>query len=185
MRIDERPESPPEDDGLKIRMSLNEHDIFKLILEFLETRGLQISQLDVERESGVVNAVLSDDLLFLRQLILDGQWDDVLQFIEPLRSAESFDAKQFTFLVMKHQYLELLCNFIDSFKIESSRHFFERNKIKRCSKKDLNFSWPKTKFDSKSTSALNFFFHFEIFPRYVSQDHRSSIKSKSWDLLRP
>ena len=40
--------------------------------------------LSLERETGVINAIVSDDMLFLRQLILDGQWDDVLEFIQPL-----------------------------------------------------------------------------------------------------
>lgn len=39
-------------------------------------------QLSLERESGVINGVFSDDVLFLRQLMLDGQWDDVLEFIQ-------------------------------------------------------------------------------------------------------
>ncbi|KAK2189066.1 hypothetical protein NP493_115g02005 [Ridgeia piscesae] len=48
-------------------------------------------------------------MLFLRQLILDGQWDDVLDFIRPLSSINSFDLKRFQYLIYKHKYLELLC----------------------------------------------------------------------------
>lgn len=94
---------------LKIGINLSERDIIKLVIEFLQSRELHISQLDLERETGVINSQFSDDVLFLRQLVLDGQWDDVLEFIAPLKQIPSFDAKQFTFVVMKHQYLELLC----------------------------------------------------------------------------
>ena len=58
---------------------------------------------------GIINGSYSEEILFLRQLILDGQWDDVIDFIQPLKTIESFDAKQFSYLILKHQFLELLC----------------------------------------------------------------------------
>jgi hypothetical protein len=58
---------------------------------------------------GVINGAYSDDVLFLRQLVLDGQWDDALEFIQPLKQIDTFQVKQFYFLIMKYQYLELLC----------------------------------------------------------------------------
>lgn len=33
-------------------------------------------------------------MLISRQLILDGQWDEVLQFIQPLECMEKFDKKR-------------------------------------------------------------------------------------------
>lgn len=33
-------------------------------------------------------------LLFDRQLILDGQWEEVMQFIQPLEGMEKFDKKR-------------------------------------------------------------------------------------------
>ena len=83
--------------------------MLKLMLEFLHNRDLNISMLSLERETGVINGSFSDDMLFLRQLILDGQWDDVLDFIRPLSSINSFDLKRFQYLIYKHKYLELLC----------------------------------------------------------------------------
>ena len=52
---------------------LKEEDVVKLTCEFLQNRDMHISQVTLERESGVINGNYSDDLLFLRQLILDGQ----------------------------------------------------------------------------------------------------------------
>lgn len=95
--------------SMKVTVNLNEKDIIKLIIEFLGNRELNISMLDLERETGVCNGAFSDDTLFLRQLILDGQWDDAIEFVQPLRQIEAFNAKQFHFTVMKYQYLELLC----------------------------------------------------------------------------
>ncbi|KAK3592728.1 hypothetical protein CHS0354_007730 [Potamilus streckersoni] len=90
-------------------ISINENHVIKLISEFLQNRELNITMLSLERETGVINGVFSDDMLFLRQLILDGQWDDVIDFIQPLSSVNGFDVKKFQYLIMKHKYLELLC----------------------------------------------------------------------------
>lgn len=87
----------------------SEADVIKMVLEFLNNRGLNISLLALERETGVINGCYSDDLLFLRQLILDGQWDDVIDFIQPLSSMEAFRMREFEYLIYKHKYLELLC----------------------------------------------------------------------------
>lgn len=64
---------------LSARLALREEDVVRLSLEFLHNRELHISQLSIERETGVINGQYSDDILFLRQLILDGQWDDVIE----------------------------------------------------------------------------------------------------------
>lgn len=85
------------------------------MLEFLDSRSLHTTMLALEHESGIRNVrgtdttAPSDDLLFLRQLILDGCWDESLDFIQPLRAFPDFDARSFTFVVLKHKFLELLC----------------------------------------------------------------------------
>ncbi|XP_046919464.2 WD repeat-containing protein 47 [Dermatophagoides farinae] len=91
------------------KLCVREEDTIRLIIEFLSNRELCISQLSLERETGVYNCDFNDDLIFLRQLILDGQWDDVLQFVSPLESFESFSTQTFRFLIYKHKYVELLC----------------------------------------------------------------------------
>ena len=95
--------------SMKISVNITEKDIIKLILEFLANRELNIAMLDLERETGIINHQYSDDVLFLRQLILDGQWDDAIEFIQPLKQIELFNHKQFYFTILKYQYLELLC----------------------------------------------------------------------------
>jgi len=90
-------------------ISFSESDVVRLILEFMANRELRISMLSLERETGVINGVFSDDLLFLRQLILDGQWDDAVDFVQPLGSVDGFDMVRFRYAVCRHKYLELLC----------------------------------------------------------------------------
>jgi len=90
-------------------LTLREEDVVRLTLEFLHNRQLHISQLSVERETGVINGEFSDDVVFLRQLVLDGQWDDVLEFIQPLEAIQAFDMRRFRYAVLRHKYVELLC----------------------------------------------------------------------------
>ncbi|KAK9403994.1 WD repeat-containing protein 47 [Crotalus adamanteus] len=90
-------------------VNIKEAEIVKLILDFLNSRKLHISMLALEKESGIINGLFSDDMLFLRQLILDGQWDEVLQFIQPLECMDKFDKKRFRYIILKQKFLEALC----------------------------------------------------------------------------
>uniref|UniRef100_A0A8K9Y334 CTLH domain-containing protein n=1 Tax=Oncorhynchus mykiss TaxID=8022 RepID=A0A8K9Y334_ONCMY len=90
-------------------INIKEVEVIKLMLDFLNSRKLHISMLSLEKESGVINGLYSDDMLFLRQLILDGQWEEVLQFIQPLEGMETFDKKRFRYIVLKQTFLEALC----------------------------------------------------------------------------
>lgn len=90
-------------------LNLREDDVVRLSLEFLHNRDLHITQLSFERETGVINGNYADDVLFLRQLILDGQWDDVLEFIQPLSALKAFETDKFNYAILRHKYIELLC----------------------------------------------------------------------------
>ncbi|KAG7514780.1 WD repeat-containing protein 47-like [Solea senegalensis] len=90
-------------------INIKEAEVIKLILDFLNSRKLHISMLALEKEGGVINGLYSDDMLFLRQLILDGQWDEVMQFIQPLEGMDTFDKKRFRYIVLKQKFLEALC----------------------------------------------------------------------------
>ncbi|XP_037530492.1 WD repeat-containing protein 47 [Nematolebias whitei] len=90
-------------------INIKEVEVIKLILDFLNSRRLHISMLALEKESGVINGLYSDDMLFLRQLILDGQWEEVMQFIQPLEGLDKFDKKRFRYIILKQKFLEALC----------------------------------------------------------------------------
>ncbi|XP_056235319.1 WD repeat-containing protein 47-like [Seriola aureovittata] len=90
-------------------INIKEAEVIKLILDFLNSRKLHISMLALEKESGVINGLYSDDMLFLRQLILDGQWEEVMQFIQPLEGMDKFDKKRFRYIILKQKFLEALC----------------------------------------------------------------------------
>ncbi|CDW53095.1 WD repeat containing protein 47 [Trichuris trichiura] len=65
--------------------------------------------MSLERESGIINGRYSDDVLFLRQLILDGQWDTAIDFVEPLKVSTDFNFPLVQYIIYKHKYYELLC----------------------------------------------------------------------------
>ncbi|KAF6775621.1 hypothetical protein AHF37_04896 [Paragonimus kellicotti] len=66
-----------------VQLTIFEADIVKLILEFLEKRDLAISMLSLERETGQVNGPFNEDILFFRQLVLEGHVVDCLRQLEP------------------------------------------------------------------------------------------------------
>ncbi|XP_057696796.1 WD repeat-containing protein 47-like isoform X2 [Corythoichthys intestinalis] len=90
-------------------INIKEAEVVKLVLDFLSSRKLHISMLALEKESGIINGLYSDDMLFLRQLILDGQWEEVMQFIQPLEGLDKFDKKRFHYIIQKQKFLEALC----------------------------------------------------------------------------
>lgn len=47
-------------------INIKEAEVIKLMLDFLNSRKLHISMLALEKESGVINGLYSDDMLFLR-----------------------------------------------------------------------------------------------------------------------
>lgn len=47
-------------------INVKEVEIIKVMLDFLNSRKLHISMLALEKESGVINGLYSDDMLFLR-----------------------------------------------------------------------------------------------------------------------
>lgn len=63
-----------------VKLSIQEAEILKLILEFLEKRELAFSQISLEIESGIVNGVFNEDILFFRQLILQGHVSQQAEF---------------------------------------------------------------------------------------------------------
>jgi len=99
-----------EGDEASERLFLAESEVVSLLLEFLGARQLTSAQVELERESGVVNEIIpSTDLLFLRTLILDGRWDDVSEFLQPLEEAfRGFPGKKVKANILKHRFLDLL-----------------------------------------------------------------------------
>lgn len=62
----------------------------------------------LEEESSTCLYRYSKELSFLRSLILEGQWDDVENFLEMTQIREKIDTNQIAFVIGRQRYLELL-----------------------------------------------------------------------------
>ena len=82
--------------------------LVSLILDFLSFRNFHSTMRSLEKESGVVNCTFSENILFLRGLVLDGEWEAILTFSRPFEGIEDFDSKQFRYLVLKQKFMEVL-----------------------------------------------------------------------------
>jgi hypothetical protein len=72
-------------------------------------------------------------VLFLRQLIIDGQWDNALDFAEPLKESPDFDQRSFCYLITKYKYFELLCIKQEPGLLHDNDFAVEVHKISVCS----------------------------------------------------
>ncbi|KAJ7372275.1 WD repeat-containing protein 47 [Desmophyllum pertusum] len=62
---------------------VEDNQVVRLILEFLDSRKLHNTMRSLEKEAGIANCGFSDDILFLRELVLDGEWEAILIFAQP------------------------------------------------------------------------------------------------------
>ena len=89
-------------------VSVEEEGVVRLILEFLDSRKLHKAMRSLEKDSGVVNCSYPDDVLFLRELVLDGEWGAVLVFAQPFEGVGEFDSRLFRYYVLKQKFMEVL-----------------------------------------------------------------------------
>ncbi|XP_062515027.1 WD repeat-containing protein 47-like [Corticium candelabrum] len=89
-------------------MNVDESDVVRLILGYLRDHRYAGTLRCLEKESGVSECALPGDAAFLRSLVMDGRWDDAIQFAKPLETLKLFDAKAFRFEIEKQRLLEML-----------------------------------------------------------------------------
>lgn len=87
---------------------LEDNQVVRLVLEFLDSRKLHNTMRSLEKEAGIVNCGYSSDILFLRDLVLDGEWEAILIFAQPFEGIADFDSRQFRYLVLKQKFMEVL-----------------------------------------------------------------------------
>lgn len=95
-------------DMINTSVVLEDNQVVRLVLEFLDSRKLHNTMRSLEKESGIVNCGYSSDILFLRDLVLDGEWEAILIFAQPFEGIADFDSRQFRYLVLKQKFMEVL-----------------------------------------------------------------------------
>lgn len=90
------------------QLLLKEEEIIKIILEFLSSRHYHVTMRTLEKESNVFNCDYSDEVFFLRELVLDGDFDEVVDFGKSFSSSREFNQKQFNYTVLRQKFIELI-----------------------------------------------------------------------------
>ena len=90
------------------KIPLQEDNILKLVLEFLSNRKFYKAARVLEKEAAVVNCPYSESIAFIRELVLDGEWETLEEYTQPFTEVHDFDSQKFYFLVTKQKYLEIL-----------------------------------------------------------------------------
>lgn len=91
-----------------------EADVTAWILEYLAARQLFTAMRALERETAVLPgpAGVVPELAYMRELLVDGRFNDAVQFMAPLASTARCPenvSRQIFFAVRRQQFLELLC----------------------------------------------------------------------------
>lgn len=92
-------------------ISVSLHGLLKVVHAFLVEKSLIGAARALELETGVhvfdANDT-DDDSTLLRELVLDGRWDDVETICVPLSSAKGFDSTSVLFEIRRQRLLELI-----------------------------------------------------------------------------
>ena len=90
------------------QLRIIEEDVIKIILEFLSTKQYNVTMRTLEKESCVINSDYSDEVLFLRELVLDGDFDEVMEFGNTFSTNQAFNQKTFNYIVLRQKFVELI-----------------------------------------------------------------------------
>ena len=86
-----------------LQAHLEESSVLQIVLGYLEERGYISTMRCLEKETGISNSPSDDDLSYVRELVLDGRFEDVLRFLEPIIQSSSI-----IFQLKRQQFLERL-----------------------------------------------------------------------------
>jgi len=67
---------------------------------------LDRSLVSLEEETGFNLFNYNREIMFFRQLILDGQWKDAEEFLKPLKEHSKFEYNSSIFQIRKQKFLE-------------------------------------------------------------------------------
>ena len=102
-----------------VKLQVNHKDVILLVMvstpynmnspqDYLREQNLLKSMLSLEEETGICLFRYGKEIAFLRQLILEGQWVDVENFLKPAQIRSKIDFNQVLFEIRKQKYIELL-----------------------------------------------------------------------------
>ena len=91
-----------KDDGITIK----ESDVILFIMDYLKNKHLDKTLISLEQETALSLYHYNKELTFLRKLIIDGQWKEVEEFLQPLSQNPNFNFKSALYEIRKQKFLE-------------------------------------------------------------------------------
>lgn len=87
--------------------NLDSKTILLLILDYLHKQKLFKALLALEEETDLQLYSYGTEMKFFRQLIIDGQWEDAENFLQPLK-IKNFNYDAIVFELRKQKFLEMI-----------------------------------------------------------------------------
>ena len=85
---------------------INKKDMLMLIMDYLREEGFDRSYISLEEESKVNLYNYEERLVILRKSILDGEWDELENFLEQFKKIENFPYLSLLFEIRKEKLIE-------------------------------------------------------------------------------
>ena len=90
------------------RVVLQQGELLRAVIQFLQETGLVHSMRALEQESGLTAEPLSVEMYCLRDMALRGQWHHIFKFLSPLEGVKGVDIEEIRIKVCKQEFLEQL-----------------------------------------------------------------------------
>ncbi|CAI2387000.1 unnamed protein product [Moneuplotes crassus] len=87
---------------------LSHKSIIYLILDYLQRNKLFRSLLSLETETQIELYKYSKEIKFFRNLIIEGQWEDAENFLQPLKLKKNFNHNAVVFELRRQKFLEMV-----------------------------------------------------------------------------
>ena len=88
-------------------MDYSKHDMIIMILDYLYNNNLIDSLITLENETNISLFSYNKEISFLRKLIIDGIWDEVINFLSPLKENKNFNYQLAIYYIRFQEFFEL------------------------------------------------------------------------------
>lgn len=96
-------------------VAVEEAQVLQVLRDFLEESGQAESLRALEKSTGMSPSGLPAQVAYLRELVVSGNWVELLEFLQPLSNSEDGEGyKRCQYAVFKQRYLEALWELGDS-----------------------------------------------------------------------
>jgi len=92
-----------------VKLELSHREVLLMMLDYCREHNLLSSMLTLEQEAGLSLFKYSNEIMFLRQLILDGNWPQVEGLLKAVAGkGNNFELGRAMFQIKRQTYLEML-----------------------------------------------------------------------------